>query len=163
MKKGTRTWVKARGFSLVEITLALGIASFALMAIMGLLSLTLTTSKSSMDDTLLAKMTGDLVNTLRKQDFSNIQNAATNVYFDISGKRLNSLNPTGVIDGMLVPDAVSKGAIYECAPVVTADTTTLNPDGTTPNLWLITLKFRWPAGVTSTVNQKKLHADIARY
>ncbi|MBC8002382.1 MAG: hypothetical protein H7X97_07315, partial [Opitutaceae bacterium] len=146
MKKRILAWAKAGGFSLVEITLALGIAAFAITAIVGLLSITLQTSKSAMDDTLLAKMTGDLVNTLRKQDFSNIKNASTNVFFDISGKRLNNLDSAGLIQAMPVTTAISQGAIYECEPVVTADTNTLNPDGTTPNLWHITLKFHWPAG-----------------
>ena len=149
------------GFSLVEITLALGVAAFALTAIVGLLSLTLKNSKSAMDDTLVAEMTGDLVNTLRKQDFTNISKA-TNVFFDISGKRLNALDSAGLIQGMAVSSAVSQGAVYECVPVIAADTNTLSPDGSA-NLWQVTLNFRWPAGANSTVNQKTIHANIARY
>jgi uncharacterized protein (TIGR02598 family) len=148
-------------FSLVEITLALGVAAFALTAIVGLLSLTLKSSKSAMDDTLVAEMTGDLVNTLRKQDFTNISKA-TNVFFDISGKRLNPLDSSGLIEALPVSSAVSQGAVYECRPAVVADANTLSPDGSA-NLWRVTLNFRWPAGANSTQNQKSIHADIARY
>lgn len=159
--KSVPAYARAKGFSLVEITLALGVAAIALSAIVGLLSITLKNSKSAMDDTLVAEMTGDLVNTLRKQSFTNISKA-TNVYFDISGKRINSLDSDGVIQGMAQTDALAKGAVYECVPTVTADTNTLSPDGSA-NLWRIALKFRWPAGASSTVTQKNLHADIARY
>lgn len=145
----------------MEITLALGVAAFALTAIVGLLSLTLKNSKSAMDDTLVAEMSGDLVNTLRKQNFSDISKA-TNVFFDISGKRINTLDSSGVIQGMPISSAVSQGAVYECVPSVLADTDTLSPNGAA-NLWRITLKFRWPAGVSTTLNQKSIHADIARY
>jgi len=158
VKKGTSG---ADAFSLVEITLALGVAAFALTAIVGLLSLTLKNSKSAMDDTLVAEMTGDLVNTLRKQDFTNISKA-TNVFFDISGKRINTLDSAGLIQGLSTSAAVAQGAVYECIPAVTADTNTLSPNGSA-NLWQVTLNFRWPAGVNSTVNQKTIHADIARY
>lgn len=152
---------RVEAFSLVEITLALGVAAFALTAIVGLLSLTLKNSKSAMDDTLVAEMSGDLVNTLRKQNFTNIS-MATNVFFDISGKRINSLDSAGLIQGMPVSAAVAQGAVYECVPTVVADTNTLSPNGAA-NLWRITLNFRWPAGVSSTLNQKSIHADIARY
>lgn len=157
----TRDLPRVAAFSLVEITLALGVAAFALTAIVGLLSLTLKSSKSALDDTLVAEMSRDLVNTLRKQDFTNIS-MATNVFFDISGKRINSLDSAGLIQGMPVSTAVSQGAVYECVPTVVADTNTLSPNGAA-NLWRITLKFRWPAGVSSTLNQKSIHADIARY
>lgn len=157
----SRAQGKACGFSLVEITLALGVAAFALAAIVGLLSVTLKNSKSAMDDTLVAEMTTDLVNTFRKQAFNDISNA-TNVYFDISGKRVNTLDASGLIVAMAQGTAITKGAVYECVPSVIADTNTKSGDGTV-NLWRIALSFQWPAGATNSANQKTIHANIARY
>ncbi|CAN5341019.1 hypothetical protein BH09VER1_BH09VER1_27480 [soil metagenome] len=163
MKSGCTCRGNAGGFSLVEIAIALGIVAFALTAIVGLLSATLKTSKSALDDLLVSEMTSDLVNTLRKQDFTNIPSNATNVFFDISGKRVNPLDPTtGVISNVATALAIQQGAVYSCAPTIRSDT---NLEGTNsfPNLWRITLAFQWPAGAASSLNQKNIHAEIARY
>lgn len=149
------------GFSLIEVTMAIGIVAFALTAIMGLLSITLKNSKSAQDDTLVAEMTGDLMSYLRKQPFADIPNL-TNVYFDVNGKRLNPINSSGVIQGMSASSALAGGAVYECLPSVAGDTNTVSASGAT-NLWRLTLKFQWPAGVANTPNGKSIHADVARY
>ena len=153
---------KSRGFSLVEVAISLGIVAFALTGIVGLLSATLKTTKSSMDDLLVSAMTSDLVNTLRKQDFTNIPLNPTNVYFDISGKRINGVDTTtGILSNVATETAVAQGAVYVCVPTVTSDTT-MEANGAA-NLWRINLKFLWPAGSTVTNVQKTIHADIARY
>ncbi len=152
---------KASGFSLVEVTIALGVAAFALAAIVGLLSATLKNSKSALDDTLVAEMAGDLINTMRKQTFTTIP-TTTPVYFDIGGKRVNELSTAGAILSMDESTARSNGAVYACTPSVTADTATANSDGSA-NLWRVALSFNWPVGVTTSINEKTIHADIARY
>lgn len=151
----------AGGFSLVEVTIAIGIVAFALTAIMGLVSITLKNSKSAQDDTMVAEMTGDLMSYVRKQPFDNIP-GLTNVYFDVSGKRLNTIDSSGVIQGMSAGTAVAQGAVYECIPTVAGDTNTVSASGAT-NLWRLTLKFQWPAGISNNINGKSIHADVARY
>lgn len=152
---------RAAGFSLVEVTIALGVAAFALAAIVGLLSITLKSSKSALDDTLVAEMASDLINTMRKQTFTTIP-TTTPVYFDIGGKRVNDLSTAGAIQSMDEPTARSRGGVYACTPSVTADPATANSDGSA-NLWRVTLNFQWPVGVTTSANEKTIHADIARY
>jgi uncharacterized protein (TIGR02598 family) len=148
----------------VEIAIALGVVAFALVAIVGLLSATLKTGKSALDDMLVSEMTSDLVNTLRKQSFTNITSNATNVFFDIGGKRVNPVDPTtGVISNLTAATAISQGAVYLCSPTVQSDT---NMEGTNsyPNLWRVTLAFQWPVTTSGTSpNQKNIHAEIARY
>lgn len=157
---------KIGGFSLVEIAIALGIVAFALAGIVGLLSATLKTARSSMDDLLISEMTSDIINTLRKQEFTNISANAADIFYDGSGKRINGVNTTtGVISNMATELAISQGAIYSCAPSVVSDATL---EATTnsvvvPNLLKITLAFKWPAGATNSANSKTLHAEIARY
>lgn len=141
--------------------MAIGIVAFALTAIMGLLSITLKNSKSAIDDTMVAEMTGDLVAYLRKQPFDDIP-SLTNVFFDVNGKRLNAIDSSGRIVGLAAGDAVAQGAVYECNPSVAGDAGTVSASGVT-NLWRVTLKFQWPAGVSNTLNGKSIHADIARH
>jgi uncharacterized protein (TIGR02598 family) len=153
---------KRAGFSLVEVAISLGIVAFALTGIVGLLSATLKTSKSSMDDMLVSEMTSDIVNTFRKQDFANISSNPTNVFFDVSGKRINGVDTTtGVISNVSPDTAIALGAVYVCIPTVTSATNLMA--GTVDNLWNIRLTFRWPAAASSTNSQKTVHADIARY
>lgn len=153
---------KRGGFSLAEVAISLGIVAFALTAIVGLLSATIKTSKSSMDDMLISEMASDLVNTLRKQSFLKISSNAPSVFFDASGKRLNGVDAaTGVISEMADAMAVSQGAVYMCAPTVVSDSS-MEANGV-PNLWRIRLAFQWPAGAAGSPNQKTIHADIARY
>jgi len=54
-----------RGFSLVEVTLALGVAGFCLMVIMGLLPLGLNTNQDSIEQTLAASVTSQVYSDLR--------------------------------------------------------------------------------------------------
>jgi len=155
------TRVRTSAFSLVEVTIALGITAFALAAIVGLLSLTLKNSKSAQDDTLVAEMAGDLINGIRKQEFAAIPMVPT-VYFDIGGKRLNSSAASGEIQSLSPSTAISEGGIYECVPSIQVDQTTANPDGSA-NLYRISLNFKWPIGTSGSVNEKTIQADIARY
>jgi len=153
--------IKTSAFSLVEVTISLGITAFALAAIVGLLSLTLKNSKSAQDDTLVAEMAGDLVNGMRKQEFIAIPSVPT-IYFDVGGKRLNSSTASGEIQALGSTAAISQGGIYECVPAVTVDQATINPDGSA-NLYRVSLNFKWPIGSANSVNEKTIHADIARY
>jgi len=153
--------VKTSAFSLVEVTIALGITAFALAAIVGLLSLTLKNSKSAQDDTLVAEMAGDFINGMRKQEFTAIPTVPT-VYFDVGGKRLNPSTASGEIQALGSTVAISQGGIYECVPSVTVDQSTTNPDGSA-NLYRVSLNFKWPIGSANSVNEKTIHADIARY
>ncbi len=162
MKTASPSPGRLGAFSLVEIALALGIVSFALAGIVGLLSATLQTSRSSMDDLLVSEMTSNFVNSIRKQDFTNISSNPTNVFFDMSGKMINGMDTsTGLISNVTAPTAVAQGAVYVCTAQVTSDAA-LEADGA-PNLWNIRLMFQWPAGTPSTNSQKIIHAFIARY
>ena len=63
------------GFSMVELTLALGIIAFALIAIVGLLPVGLTASRSAADDTQTAMVMQDVFNRVR-------DSVNRGVYFD---------------------------------------------------------------------------------
>jgi hypothetical protein len=60
---------KIFAFALVEIVLALGVAAFALVAVMGLLSVGMGSSKNSTDDTVLVTMANGMIGDLRREYF----------------------------------------------------------------------------------------------
>src|SRR5690349_5564966 len=77
-----------RGFSLVEITIALAIFAFAILSIIGLLSLALNTSTETQRDSSLSTLIRTLNSEVRSATTTNAVNALLNgpLYFDIVGK-----------------------------------------------------------------------------
>lgn len=157
------------GFSLAEVAIALGIVAFALTAIVGLLSATLKTTRSAVDDLLVSEMSGDIVANLRRQSFSNIP-LNPPIYFDSAGRRLNGLNSgSGIFATMTTNAAIDAGAVYICRILGTNGGNSPSSDpafegsNAAPNLWRTTLQFQWPVGAQATPNNKTIHADIAYY
>lgn len=58
--------LSAKGFSLVEVTLALGVVAFALVAVLGLFGSSLRAAKESHEDTKLADIAVTIANMLRE-------------------------------------------------------------------------------------------------
>jgi uncharacterized protein (TIGR02598 family) len=63
-----------RGFSLVEVVLALGIISFAIVAILGAFPLALQTSHSSQDDARATQIAQNVLNAMASQSQQNFTN-----------------------------------------------------------------------------------------
>jgi uncharacterized protein (TIGR02598 family) len=171
---------RVHGFSLVEITLALGIVSFALLSVIGLLAVSLNGSRASASDTVIASSAAGLLNELRSKslEISGIPSQQRTVnlkyQFDIDGTKLGAPLQSGSIGSTL------NQAIYRCdlTAVMDANTATVSvPDSTgaattTSNLWRVTLRFTWPASdddavaarlATQEANTKTIHATLARY
>jgi uncharacterized protein (TIGR02598 family) len=82
--RGTRD----AGFSLVEVTLALGLVGFAVIAVLGLLPTGLTTLRQSMDDTVEAQIVQAIAAQSVIANFTNLTNVS---YFDDEGQPTKSL------------------------------------------------------------------------
>jgi Tfp pilus assembly protein PilV len=65
----------AQGFSLVEIVLALGIIAFALIAVLAVFPIGLTTQHSAQDDTRTAQIAGDILSSIASQAQASWPNA----------------------------------------------------------------------------------------
>lgn len=63
------------GFSLVEVVLALGVISFAIVAILGVLPVALQTGHSAQDDTRAPQIAQDIFGSIASQAQSNYPNA----------------------------------------------------------------------------------------
>jgi len=80
------------GFSLVEITIALGVFAFAILSIIGLLSVALNTSTETQRDSSLSTLIRTLNSEVRSATTTNAVNALLNgpLYFDIVGKPVSA-------------------------------------------------------------------------
>ena len=103
---------KAGAFSLVEVTLALGIVAFAVIPILGLLPVGLDSFSSSMDRSIKSQISQRIITDLQQTDFDTLTQSQTGArqlaprYFDNEGNELGS----------------SVGAIYWVNVVVATDT-----------------------------------------
>jgi len=81
---GSRTHLPG-GFSLIEICLALGIATFALVAMMALLPIGLETFSRASDTTVHAQIAQRLLNTAQQMSFSRLDDLPADWFFDVEG------------------------------------------------------------------------------
>ena len=82
-----------RAFTLVEVTLAIGIVAFALLAVLGLVPVALQAAKDAADDTKTSLIAQDVGNRLRA--IPNLQVPAvsgTTWYYDTDGRWINPTN-----------------------------------------------------------------------
>ncbi len=78
-----------RAFSLVEVTLALGIMAFAFTAVFGMLPMGLQTFRDSADKTRSVQIAQRLVAEVQQTPFSNLPNLYNTVrFYDIDGEEL---------------------------------------------------------------------------
>jgi uncharacterized protein (TIGR02598 family) len=172
----------ARGFSLVEVVLALGVAAVALVSIIGLLGVALNTSSTAGHDTLMAAMTTEVLNDLRASEFDALWQATPR-----SVPRANAVQPTSSIapkdstyyftnEGAPFPTAdVSNSSknfalLYQCVVKKTPDTTSqlLPGNPSSPyNQFKLQLTFTWPVSASTDPakrpNKQTIYASIARY
>lgn len=131
-------------FSLVEIVIALGLVSFAIVALLSLLSVGLKSSRQAEEDTRIAEMGGSVLARLSYQN--PLPLGGTNLFFDADGKEVLS----------------SSSAFYECAAAFRSPTEIELPS-VGSNVFLVTLTFSWPADLAASARpfSATLHSAIA--
>lgn len=79
-----------RGFSLVEVVIAAGLATFALVSMMGLLSVGFRGARDSINMTVIADIAKGITGEAQLTPWTNLQNSygASTRYFDDLGKEL---------------------------------------------------------------------------
>ena len=82
------------GFSLVEVTIALGIFAFAVLGLMGMLPIALQTHRDAKLDTVLSQIKQRLAAEVLLTDGANLANLSENVkIFDVEGRELTASAP----------------------------------------------------------------------
>lgn len=118
------------GFSLVEVVVAIGIVSFAVLATFGLLSVANDTSKNARDEGLAARLAQNEFARIRSLSAGNFPHTYVTRYFD------ESLNDVGT--------SITNTAKYEFRIVVDPGTQEfpVAPSGTGD--WLLNAEVRFP-------------------
>lgn len=83
---------RREGFSLIEVTAAIGILSFCVIAIMGLVAVALRTSRQSIDKNIEARILQNIRSELLQEPFSALPDEGT-VVFDGEAYRLEQTEP----------------------------------------------------------------------
>jgi uncharacterized protein (TIGR02598 family) len=146
-------------FSLVEVVIAIGLVSFALLALVGLLTVGLKSSRESGEDTILAVCTGTTQALVRAEGFSNVSanpayaDTTPDFFFDSAGALLT--------DSAGAPlKTQNTNALYGC--LVTRGAPALSQ--ATTNLLVYQLKFVWPlAAPAANRQQRVVPASLANY
>lgn len=147
--------MKCRAFSLVEVVLAMGIISFALVAMLGLFSVGLKAGKESGESTLVVSMASQVQGRLRSGVDVITVGQPADYYFTSMGKLL--------VDSANKPVSVlTAEAHYMCQVEARLPTDTEFSDSGN-HLSIFTLTFRWPAVAADTSTSKEvLHVTIER-
>lgn len=74
-----------RGFSLIEVTLALGVASVALITLLGMVPVGLNTFRSAIETTVRTDVTRRIVADMQQTPFSSINSSQSNYFFTDEG------------------------------------------------------------------------------
>ena len=83
-------------FTLVEVALAMGVASFALVALIGMLPVGLATQRQAISNTIESQIVQTISNDILLSSFNNLSTSSTTTYhFDNSGQTV-SASQTGV-------------------------------------------------------------------
>jgi len=142
-------------FSLIEIVIALGIVSFCVIPLLGLMTSGLQASKNSQQDTVLALAAKYILSDLRGQTFSSLNvGATTNYLFDYQGDPLSSNSPP------------SQHAYYTAAVTITANplaaVTSWNTNAS-PNLLGVKITFDWPGQTNGNPHATVFNTSLAGY
>jgi uncharacterized protein (TIGR02598 family) len=139
-----------RGFTLVEVVMALAIFSFAIIALFGLMSAGLRNSRESGADLALGLMTQTAISTLNAEGFTAAKQNASygdattpDFFFDSDGKLI--VNTAGEPVKTQPADGLYACTILRSVP------SNLN----TTNTILLRLEFAWPLSAPVTNRQKK--------
>jgi uncharacterized protein (TIGR02598 family) len=106
-------------FTLVEVTLAIGIISFAFVAMFGMLPVGLNVSRQAMDTTIEAQIVQQMKTQALQTDFSMLGTLsdAADVYFDDQGKQVEQsaglyrAGFSSVSEDTLLPDGTPNGTV----------------------------------------------------
>ena len=139
---------KQLGFSLVEVTLALGVAAVCLITVFALLPIGLRTTQNATQQVATADIMSAVIADLRATPVTTPRgNATTSLQFAIA------------IPGNPVPGATTSTLYFDAAGTVAAALTsdsrfqltiTFQPNTGSRSATLVDLKMTWPAGASPT-------------
>ena len=153
-----------RAFTLVEMAIAMGISSFALVSMLGVFSVGISTGKTSLNQTVIAEASRQVINSLQQQTLNSgalynaLEQTGTNfstigdIYFDVNGTRLQDASGADIAKA----DALKRQGVYHCS-------INAKVDPQLANLWTVKLTFEWPIQAENPPNSTIILTNIAKY
>lgn len=148
-----------KGFSLVEVMIALAVIAVGLIAIVGLIPQGIQSSRSAADNTLVATIVHDVFDAVRSQPFANV---------DLSNRFALGFVP--LTYDLTLPSSQSGTAYFDASGFSTTATSadryyviTLNFQSVNTGLSLITATVSWPAKSATPINSSAFVTQIANY
>ena len=148
----SRAWQPGTpGFSLAEVVLAIGLVSFVLLALVGLLSTGLQASKESAEDTALALCAETVQALVQAEGYRAV--LANPLYAPDHADLTFFFDPSGVLQtdetGAAIRSANAESR-YGC-------TVTRSPTASgQPHLLMLSLQFAWPLTAPATGRQQRV-------
>lgn len=116
VRSSPRVWKRNAAFSLIEVTLAIGIVASAFLAVFGLIPAGMNTFRAAMDASVGAQIAQRVINEAQQTDFNVLTSSTTAVrYFDDQGNEV--IGPeraiyhvnTRITTGSAMPGAMAPG------------------------------------------------------
>src|SRR4051812_25727140 len=135
--------VRKSAFSLVEVVLALGVVSFAIVAILGVLPTGLQTGKASQDETRATQIAQAILSSMASQAPAQFNNIRLDMYDNSSEQFDLSHSETKIIyaDNDARMSATVVRPVYKVAVATNSAPTGFDPG----NASLVTIRVSWPA------------------
>lgn len=144
-----------RGFTLVEVTIAIGIFAFAIVCVMGLMSVSFNADRNAAHDTVLGRMSQTTTSYLKTRGFNFVHTNSQyllvepDFYYDVLGNL--QYDSAGKI--LTVPTSES---VYCCAVI--------RKNSASTNLDYLSLQFRWPMAASEAKQETRtVTTSLARY
>lgn len=168
--------LKHRGFSLIEIVLALGLSSVGLLSLLGVLGISMNASRDAGDDAALAAMFNQVLTELSAVPFDAL--AHEDIQYISHKDSFNSPPEEPLPDtiyyfneqGWRVAGSATdseNAPVFECRVRKIPDQTFSGVSGGKPNLLLLELTFSWPVSHLTVPNRRpsqyRFCASLARY
>jgi uncharacterized protein (TIGR02598 family) len=159
------------GFSLVEVVLAIGVAVFALVSVLGLLNSATITDGNAGRDTTVAAMSEYVLSDLRSVPFDALWAADPTTVTNPAPSTTAPANSTYYFSNEGAPmtaadAAASFDVAYLCTVLKTPDSLTQSAGNGNYNQLKLQLLFNWPVNAGKTVQKpgtRTIYASIARH
>ena len=146
-------------FSLVEVSIAIGITAFGVVSLIGLLGSVMATSRQAKDDTVLSDIAKTVSTQLRARPFSAPSSGTDNSLATLSMAGEEARTSYFKIDG--TPTNQPEESLFVCKVTLTPqpqfNTVTTNE----VNLYEAKIEFSWP--YPQRTSRKTFYINLARY